>query len=107
MSKSLKPFGGGRADSATEVGVCLHRAMAIAAVPPPGRGAGQARIFELPAESDEQARVLARAVSDLGIKGCRASVTLPLDSYHLIQIERPPVDDFVRRTRRARLAAAH
>jgi MSHA biogenesis protein MshI len=93
MLRTLKSLGGNRVDSATEVGVCLHRAMAVAAVPAPGRGAAQARIFELPAEDDEQARALSRAVSDLGVKGCRANVTLPLGSYHLIQIERPSVDD--------------
>jgi MSHA biogenesis protein MshI len=93
MLRSLKTLGGSRADDSASVGVCLHRALAIAAVPPAGRGAGQAQIVELPTESDEQARALARAVSDLGVKGCRASVTLPLGSYHLMQIERPAVDD--------------
>jgi MSHA biogenesis protein MshI len=93
MLRSLKSLGGNRADGATEVGVCLHRAMALAAVPPPGRGAGEVRVLELPTDSDEQARTLARTVSDLGVKGCRASVALPLGSYHLIQIERPPVEN--------------
>lgn len=93
MLRSLKSLGGGRAEHASAVGVCLHRAMAVAAVPPSGRGPGQARIVELPTEADEQARALARTVADLGVKGCRASVTLPLGSYHLMQIERPPVDE--------------
>jgi MSHA biogenesis protein MshI len=93
MLRSLKSLGGNRADASSAVGLCLHRAMSLAAVPPSGRGPGQAQILELPTEADEQARVLQRAVSDLGVKGCRASVTLPLGGYHLIQIERPPVDD--------------
>ncbi len=93
MLRSLKSLGGSRADNQSAVGICLHRAMAIAAVPPAGRGAGRVQIVELPTEADEQARVLTRAVSDLGAKGCRASVTLPLGSYHLIQIERPTVED--------------
>jgi len=93
MLRSLKSLGGGRADHAPAVGICLHRAMAIAAVPPTGRGAGRAQILELPTEPDEQARTLARAVSDLGVKGCRASVTLPIGSYHLIQIEKPQVEE--------------
>ncbi len=93
MLRSLKSLGSGRADNASAVGVCLHRAMAVAAVPPTGRGAGQVQVVELPTEADEQARALVRAVSDLGVKGCRANVTLPLGSYHLIQVERPPVDE--------------
>lgn len=93
MLRSLKSLGSGRAANASAVGICLHRAMAVAAVPPSGRGAGQVQVIELPTEADEQARALARAVSDLGVKGCRANVTLPLGSYHLIQIERPPVDE--------------
>lgn len=93
MLRSLKSLGGSRADQSTAVGVCLHRAMAVAAVPPSGRGGGQAQIVELPTEAEEQARSLARTVADLGVKGCRASVTLPIGAYHLMQIERPPVDE--------------
>lgn len=92
MLRSLKSLGGNRVDGGTEIGICLHRAMAVAAVPPPGRGPAAAHVFELPTEADDQARTLARVVSDLGVKGCRASVALPLGSYHLIQIERPAVD---------------
>jgi MSHA biogenesis protein MshI len=91
MLRSLKSLGN-RVSADTEVGVCLHRALAIAAVPPTGRGSAAAHVFELPTEADEQARLLSRAVSDLGVKGCRASVTLPVGGYHLVQIERPPVD---------------
>jgi MSHA biogenesis protein MshI len=92
MLRSLKSLGGNRVDGDTEIGVCLHRAMAVAAVPPPGRGAPAVHVLELPTEADDQARTLTRAVSDLGAKGCRANVTLPLGNYHMAQIERPPVD---------------
>ena len=91
MLRSLKSLGS-RADDAAEVGVCLHRAVAVASAAPGARGTADSRVYELPTESDEQARLLARAISDLGVKGCKASVVLPLGSYHLTQIERPAVE---------------
>lgn len=93
MLRTLKSLGGQRVDQETAVGVCLHRAMAIAAVPPAGRGAPQVRVIELQTETDEQVRLLTRAVSDLGVRGCQATLTLPLGSYLLMQIEKPPVED--------------
>jgi len=67
--------------------------MAIAAVPRAGRGAAQVQVVELQTETDEQVRLLTRAVGDLGVKGCPTTLTLPLGSYQLMQIEKPPVDD--------------
>ena len=75
------------------MGICLHRAMALAIVPPAGTGRAAAQIIELQTETDEQVRVLSRAVADLGVKGCPTTITLPLGGYHLMQIERPPVED--------------
>lgn len=93
MLRTLKSLGGQRVDRETAVGICLHRAMAVAAVPPADRGAAEVRVVELQTETDEQVRLLTRAVSDLGVRGCPATVTLPLGSYHLMQIEKPPVED--------------
>lgn len=86
MLRLLKSLGGSRADQSTAVGVCLHRAMAVAAVPPSGRG----------------------------VKGCRASVTQQVDEngtlYDVFAVTADArhgaygSPDFVRRSRRARLA---
>lgn len=67
--------------------------MAVAAVPKAGRGTAEVQVIEFQTEAEAQVRMLARAVSDMGVKGCPASVTLPLGSYHLMQIERPPVEE--------------
>jgi len=93
MLRTLKSLGGQRAVHETAVGICVHRAMAIAAVPRAGRGAAQVRVVELQTETDEQVRLLTRAVADLGVKGCPTTLTLPLGSYQLMQIEKPPVED--------------
>ncbi len=93
MLRSLKSLGGRGADNDTAVGVCLHRAMAVATVPAAGRGAAEVQVVELQTEVEAQVRSLTRTVSDMGIKGCPATVTLPIGSYQLMQIERPPVEE--------------
>ena len=93
MLRTLKSFGGRGADGGTSVGICLHRAMAVAAVPMAGRGEAEVQVIELQTEPEAQVRMLARTVSDMGVKGCTATVALPLGSYQLMQIERPPVEE--------------
>lgn len=88
MLKSLAPA---RARDPSVVGISLHRAMAVAAVPPSGRP--QVALAELPTEPAGQARVLARAVADFGMRGCAAAITLPPGAYSLLQIDRPPVEE--------------
>lgn len=94
MLRSLKSLGAGRRRPEARVGVCLHRALAVAvsssasSEPRP-----RVRVVELPTEAGAQAKALARAVADLGVKGAPADVVLPLGSYSLLQIERPAVDE--------------
>lgn len=90
MLKTLAPA---RVRDAAAVGICLHRAMAVATSLPRDPARHHVRVVELPTEAGAQAKALARIAAQLGVKGAPAAVTLPLGSYSLLQIERPPVED--------------
>jgi MSHA biogenesis protein MshI len=87
MLKSLAP----RASDPSVVGISLHRAMAVAVLAPSGRP--QVTLAELPTEAAGQVKVLARVVSDFGMRGCPAAITLPPGAYSMLQIDRPPVEE--------------
>lgn len=88
MFKSLGPS---RTADRSVVGVSLHRALAMAAVAPSGRP--RVALAELPTETADQVKVLARAVADFGLRGCPAVITLPPGTYSMLQIDRPPVEE--------------
>ncbi len=92
MLRKLKSLALGGTKDESVVGLCLHRAIAVAVVSPPGRGSAEARIVELQTETDAQVKSLAGIASELAVKNCPVAVTMPLGSYHLLQIERPQVD---------------
>lgn len=91
MLGMLKSLGSSRPQSQAVVGLSLHRALAVAAVPP--ADCPRVALAELPTEASGQVRALARAVADIGMRGCPAAITLPPGSYSMLQIDRPPVED--------------
>lgn len=80
--------GFGRQD--TVVGVCLHRALAVASV---DANVADVHATELPTEAATQSKALAKLVTEHGLRGCEAAITLPPGSYGIFQIDRPPVED--------------
>ena len=91
MLGMLKSLGPSRGRGLPVVGLSLHRALAVAAVPASGRP--QVARAELPTEAPAQVRVLARIVADLGLRGRPATVTLPPGTYSMLQIDRPAVEE--------------
>lgn len=91
MLRMLKSLAPSRGDAQTVVGISLHRALALAALPPSSRATVQ--LAELATEPAAQVRALSSIVGSLGLRGCPAAITLPPGSYSLLQIERPPVED--------------
>lgn len=75
------------------VGICLDRAVAVAAASQNPEMPGRVQLAALPTEQDAQARTLGKLVNKLGMHGCDASLTLPLGSYKMLQMERPGVED--------------
>ncbi len=74
------------------MGVCLHRALALAVLPS-ARTDARVTCAAPPTESAAQAKALGRMVTDLGVRGAEAAITLPPNRYTMLQIERPDVDD--------------
>ena len=91
MLRLFKSLGPSRAADPSVVGISLHRALAVAAVVPSGRP--RVALAELPTEAADQVRALARAVTDFGLRGCPAAITLPPGAYSMLQIDRPPVEE--------------
>ena len=75
------------------VGICLDRAIAVAAASQNPEMPGRVQLAALPTEHDAQARTLGKLVNKLGMQGSDASLTLPLGSYKMLQMERPGVED--------------
>ena len=92
MFRALKSLGSSHARGRRVVGLSLNRTLAVASLPSASTGADASiRLTELPTEPAGQVRALSKIVSDFGVKGCLASITLSPGSYEMLQIERPAV----------------
>ena len=94
MFRALKSLGSSRVRKQRVVGLSLNRTLAVASLPATSEATDAAvQLTELPTESAGQVRALSKIVTDFGVKGCAASITLSPGSYEMLQIERPPVKD--------------
>ena len=64
LFKSLAPA---RTGDDPVVGICLHRALAVAAALPRDSARHHVRVVELPTEAGAQAKALARIAAQLGV----------------------------------------